>query len=82
MASSGRDLLPCGEGSGVYMPALLWEEHADGEEFPGLSGRCPWPAATPLPNACPPWSAAAGLRRRGGSENVTHGASWPSWGFV
>lgn len=51
MASWGRDLLPCGEGRIVYvcMPAPLWEEHADREEFPGLSSQCPGQ----LPHPCP-----------------------------
>lgn len=51
MASWGRDLLPCREGRSVYvyMPAPQWEEHADREEFPGLSSQCPWPTAPPLP---------------------------------
>lgn len=31
------------------MPAPQWEEHADREEFPGLSSQCPWPTAPPLP---------------------------------
>lgn len=33
----------------MYMPVPLWEEHADREEFPGLSSQCPWPTAPPLP---------------------------------
>lgn len=51
MASWGRDLLPCREGRSVSvcMPAPLWEECTDREEFPGLSSQCPWPTAQPLP---------------------------------